>query len=195
MPPPSEPAPRLSSYGQGLLASLEPTRVALAATLSSEDDARQAAFASAKDIQATAAKATNGLKGGDMAGCREALAVALALVEGLGPLSPTPARQGVLSGLLEELAGLQCSVHWLETGRLLPLARCRPLGVVEDAEYLGGAISFANELSDYAVGRCLVGDAASVEAARDVVTPQPQPPPLLSCLSSLIASKPAALTV
>ena len=38
---PSEPSPRLSAYGLGLLASLEATRVTLSASLSAEDEARQ----------------------------------------------------------------------------------------------------------------------------------------------------------
>jgi len=169
---PSEPSSRLSAYGLGLLASLDATRASLSASLSAEDEARQAAFISSKPLQAAVVEASDALKSGDMAGCRSGLATALALAETLGPVPAPPARQPVLAGLLEDLVSLQCSVHWLSTGRLLSLAGCRPAGAVQDAEYLGGAISFAGDLSDYAVGRCLEGDVASVEAARDVVRRQ-----------------------
>ena len=107
---PSEPSPRLTAYGKGLLESLEPTRLALVKQLSGEEEARQAAFVSSKGLQAEVAAAFSGLRGGEMGAFQEALGKALVLADALSPIPPPPRRQGVISGIIEELVTLQVIV-------------------------------------------------------------------------------------
>ena len=170
---PSPPLPRLSAYGENLESLLEPTKQALADMLGKEAKSRQDSWETSTALQAVVTTARQHQSNGRLALAREALGRAHAIVDGIeassegGALAGAPDRPGQLSGLLEDMVGLQCFLHFFESGGLLSRAECR--ACVEDGEYLGGAISFASDLGQYAVGRSMAGDAASVARAKQLV--------------------------
>ena len=147
--------------------SLEPTRAALADQLTREESARQESFLATKSLQAAVIASQQALKEGSLAETKTSLDQAFALVDGMGVIPPQPARQGAIAGLLEDMVSLACSANFFATGRLMrrrDLPKC-----MDDHEYLGGCLAFAQDLGDYALGRCMAGDAASVALARGLV--------------------------
>jgi hypothetical protein len=109
-----------------LAAKLEPSRLALAATLQADEDARSSSFEAAKKLQGAVKRATQGVQDGQLDAMRQALAEAHTLIAGLGTVPQQPARNGALASLFEEVVAVEGYVHFFATGRLVRKANLPP---------------------------------------------------------------------
>jgi hypothetical protein len=109
-----------------LATQLEPSRLALAATLQADEDTRSSSFEAAKKLQGAVKRATQGVQDGQLDVMRQALAEARTLIAGLGIVPPQPARNGALANLFEEVVAVEGYVHFFATGRLVRKANLPP---------------------------------------------------------------------